>query len=77
MIESPPTPIWLKLTKAMIGLVIAAIVFIVGLLWRDRIERRNAAQAWFENTYITDGIDLLMLVVSYISSKLEIRLVGV
>lgn len=56
---SAPSPLWLDLTKATIGPVIAAIVFIVGLIWRDRIERRNAAQAWFEETYITNGIEVL------------------
>lgn len=57
--QSVTSPLWLDLLKAIIGPVIAAVVFIVGLIWRDRIERRNAAQAWFEQTYITDGIDLL------------------
>src|SRR5215216_5885726 len=56
----PAIPLWLDILKLTIGPVIAAIVFIAGLLWRDRIERRNAAQAWFEQTYITDGIDVVI-----------------
>lgn len=53
-------PVWYDLTKAIIGPLIAAVVFILGLLWRDRIERRNAAQAWFEQTYIYQGIDVFV-----------------
>lgn len=60
MLPPAPSPLWLDLVKATIGPVIAAIVFIVGLIWRDRIERRNAAQAWFEQTYVTDGLDLVI-----------------
>lgn len=56
----PPTPLWLDIGKAVVGPLIAAIVFILGLIWRDRIERRNAAQSWFEQTYITDGLDVVI-----------------
>ncbi len=56
----PPTPLWLEIGKTVIGPLIAAIVVIGGLIWRDRIERRNVAQAWFEQTYITEGLDVLM-----------------
>ena len=59
-----PTPLWLDLLKAVIGPGIAAIFVVVGLVWRDRIERRNAAQEWFERIYITDSIDVLMAHVS-------------
>lgn len=56
----PPAPLWLDIVKTIIGPLIAAIVVIVGLIWRDRIERRNVAQAWFEQRYITEGLDVLM-----------------
>lgn len=55
--STPPTPLWLELTKVVLGPLVAAIMVIIGLLWRDRIERRNAAQAWYEQTYITEGLD--------------------
>jgi hypothetical protein len=58
--STPPTPLWLELTKVVLGPLIAAIVFIIGLLWRDRIERRNAAQSWYEQTYITEGLDVII-----------------
>lgn len=48
-----------EIFKAVLGPLIAAVVFIIGLLWRDRIERRQAAQEWFEQTYITDGLDVV------------------
>jgi hypothetical protein len=57
---SPPTPLWLELTKAALGPLLAAIMVVIGLLWRDRIERRNAAQAWYEQTYITEGLDVII-----------------
>src|SRR5689334_5239771 len=75
MFQSLPStraiPLWLELLKATIGPLIAAIVFIIGLMLRDRIERRhliekdrvdrrNEAQSWFEQTYITDAVDLLI-----------------
>jgi hypothetical protein len=52
-----PVPLWLEIGKAIIGPSIAAVVVIVGLIWRDRIERRNVAQDWFEQSYITEGLD--------------------
>ena len=58
MFQGATSPLWFELLKATFGPVTAAVVFIVGLLWRDRIERRNAAQAWFEQTYITEGLVL-------------------
>ena len=60
MLQSLPTPLWLELTKAFGGPLIAAVVVIAGLIWRDKIERRNAAQAWYEKTYIEEGIDVLI-----------------
>jgi hypothetical protein len=60
MLETPSTPLWLELIKAFGGPVIAAIFVIVGLMWKDRIERKNSAQSWFEQTYIKDGLDMLM-----------------
>ncbi|HEV7398441.1 MAG TPA: hypothetical protein VGN86_18150 [Pyrinomonadaceae bacterium] len=60
ILESPTSPpLSLELVKTTIGPVIAALVFFVGLLWRDRIEGRNAARLWFEQVYITEGIDLV------------------
>lgn len=59
MFQSATSPLWFELLKATFGPVTAAVVFIIGLLWRDRIERRNAAQAWFEQTYITEGLDVV------------------
>lgn len=66
-----PTPLWLDLTKSIIGPVIAAVVVIVGLIWRDWIERRNVAQSWFEQTYITEGIDILIANLSALQSSLD------
>lgn len=57
---SAPIPLWLELTKSIIGPLIAAIFVVIGLIWRDRIERRNAAQAWYEQTYITEGLDVII-----------------
>lgn len=51
------TPLWLELIKVAIGPALAAIMVVIGLLWRDRIERRNAAQSWYEQTYIAEGLD--------------------
>ena len=65
------TPVWLDITKTIAGPIIAAIVVVVGLIWRDRIERRNVAQLWFEQTYITDGIDVLVSHLNH--STFEIR----
>jgi hypothetical protein len=58
---SPPSDPHYKfeIFKAVLGPLIAAVVFIIGLLWRDRIERRQAAQEWFEQTYITDALDVV------------------
>lgn len=55
-----PTPLWLDLIKVVLGPLIGASVVILGLLWRDRIERRNAAQSWYEQTYITEGLDVII-----------------
>ena len=60
MFQPSPTPLWLELTKVALGPVLAAMMVVIGLLWRDRIERRNAAQAWYEQTYITEGLDVLI-----------------
>jgi hypothetical protein len=57
---SVSTPLWLELIKLVIGPLIGASVVILGLIWRDRIERRNAAQTWYEQTYITEGLDVIM-----------------
>jgi hypothetical protein len=73
MLETPPVPLWLDIGKAVIGPLIAAIVFIVGLLWRDRIERRNAARVWFDQTYITDGLDVVIGQVSILSHAISGR----
>jgi hypothetical protein len=56
----PPLPFSLELLKVTIGPVIAAAFVIVGLLLKDLIERRNLAQSWFEQTYITQGLDMLV-----------------
>ncbi len=53
-------PIWFEIFKAIIGPLIAAVVVIIGLIWRDRIERRNVAQSWYEQTYIAEGLDILI-----------------
>jgi hypothetical protein len=58
--STPPTSLWLELTKIILGPLIAASTVIVGLLWRDRIERRNAAQSWYEQTYIAEGLDVII-----------------
>jgi hypothetical protein len=61
MIQVPtPTPLWLELFKVILGPLIGASVVIIGLIWRDRIERRNAAQSWYEQTYITEGLDVII-----------------
>jgi hypothetical protein len=56
----PTTPLWLELLKEVIGPAIAAVFVVIGLLWKDRIDRKNEAQAWFEEAYITEGIDVLI-----------------
>lgn len=70
MLQTPPTPLWLELVKAFGGPLIAAVVVILGLIWRDRIERRNVAQAWFDQTYITEGIDLLIAHLTALQNEL-------
>jgi len=53
-------PLWVEIGKLVIGPLIAAVVVILGLIWRDRIERRNAAQSWYEKTYIEEAMDVFI-----------------
>lgn len=56
----PPSPLWLDIGREVIGPIIAAVFVVAGLLLRDKIERRNAAQEWFEKTYIEEGLDVII-----------------
>lgn len=68
-------PLWLEIFKALAGPALAAIFVVVGLIWRDRIERRNAAQSWYEQVYITEGMDIIISHLSSLrSSILEKRI---
>ncbi len=67
------TPLWLELLKIGTGPLVAAAFVVWGLVLRDKIERRNAARAWFDQTYITDGLDVVIGQVSIISHALNGR----
>jgi hypothetical protein len=62
---------WKEIIALLTSPLIAAAVVIIGLIWRDRIERRNAAQSWYEQYYITDGVDRLIAHFLSLKSVLE------
>ncbi|HJR07493.1 MAG TPA: hypothetical protein VJ842_09565 [Pyrinomonadaceae bacterium] len=75
MQTTPTLPLWFEIFKALAGPALAAIFVVVGLIWRDRIERRNAAQSWYEQVYVTEGMDIIIAHLSSLrSSILERRL---
>jgi hypothetical protein len=50
----------LDTVKTLTPPLIGAVFVVIGLVWKDRIERRNAAQSWYEQYYITKGVDPLI-----------------
>jgi hypothetical protein len=51
------SPFWLEITKTITGPLMAAVFVVVGIWLKEVYERKKAAQAWFEQYYITEGLD--------------------
>jgi hypothetical protein len=45
---------------AVVGAIIGAIVAVVAIWAKESFESRRIAQSWFEQVYISDGIDRLL-----------------
>lgn len=51
---------WTEFLRAIIGPIIAAVFVVVGIASKERYDRRRAAQLWYEQYYITEGLDRLI-----------------
>ena len=45
---------------AVIGAVIGAVVAVTAIWAKEYFENQKAAQSWFEQAYIADGVDRLL-----------------
>lgn len=61
---------WFEVFKAAIGPTIAAIFLVIGIWLKEWYDRRKAAQSWFEQYYITEGLDVLISHVSALRTEL-------
>jgi hypothetical protein len=51
---------WTEFLRAIIGPIIAAIFVVIGIALKERYDRRRTAQLWYEQYYITEGLDRLI-----------------
>ena len=51
---------WTEFLRAAIGPVIAAVFVVVGIALKESFDRKRAAQLWYEEYYITDGVDRVL-----------------
>ena len=50
---------WTEFLRAAIGPALAAVFVVIGILLKERYDRRRSAQLWYEEYYITEGLDRL------------------
>ncbi len=65
---------WTEFLRTVTGPAIAAVFVIIALYLRDWIEKRNAAQSWYEQYYITEGLDRVIVHFMTIEAVLEDQL---
>jgi hypothetical protein len=56
--------------KAVIGPLFAAIFVVIGICLKEWYDRRKAVQSWYEQYYITEGLDVLISYFSALRSEL-------
>lgn len=48
---------WGEFLRAVIGPIIAAVFVVIGIWLKEIFDRRKAAQAWYEEHYVTEALD--------------------
>jgi ribosomal protein S13 len=61
---------WFEVFKSVIGPTIAAIFVVIGIWLKEWYDRRKAVQLWFEQYYITEGLDVLISHLSALRAEL-------
>jgi hypothetical protein len=48
---------WIRIIEQAIGIVLGGGITILGIYFKERFDRRRAIQSWYEQQFITEGID--------------------
>ena len=51
---------WTEFLRTAIGPILAAVFVVVGIALKERYDRRRSAQLWYEEYYVTEGLDRLI-----------------
>jgi len=51
---------WTEFLRAAIGPILAAVFVVVGIALKEKYDRRRSAQLWYEDYYVTEGLDRLI-----------------
>jgi hypothetical protein len=62
---------WDKAFPAAVGSLIGGLITISTLLVKEFFDRRRSVQAWFEQTYISEGIERLLVYLSTLDDLLS------
>lgn len=58
--SAPDVWSWTEFLRAIIGPIIAAVFVVVGIALKEAYDRKRTAQLWYEQYYITEGLDRLI-----------------
>lgn len=50
---------WMRVIESLIGTLVGGLIALASLWLRERLDRRRDTQAWYEDYYVTEGIDRL------------------
>lgn len=62
---------WERVFPTAVGAIIGGLITIAALVLKELFDRRRAVQSWYEDTYISEGIDRLIVYLSGLESVLS------
>jgi hypothetical protein len=67
-VSAPIVGALISVSAPIVGAVIGAIVAVAAIWAKEMLEARKTIQNWFEQTYITEGVDPLLALLPIFSA---------